>query len=153
MLVLIAVINAMSLSVVGALDVGQRPNLSGHWVEQSQPVPTKGLVPICGGECTITHTGNVLVVEDRVGRHTYELDGVPATTKYTFSGKTGIRTVTATWEAETLVINTATKGADSTTETKLTARLFLREGRLVIAGSRPDPSGSQSKFEVEYRRD
>ena len=150
---LILIISLVSVGGFAQAQPGQRPSLAGHWVQDSQPIPMKGPVPICGGGCMITQTTDTLVVTDGMHENTYKFDGVPAVAIAKTDTITATITKTTSWERATLVIVSTVKSDDLNSGKASTtiARLSVRDGRLTIEGTRANQDGTESKYQVTYR--
>ena len=130
------------------------PDLSGHWLLETQPPPIAGRLPVCASECTLAQSEGVLTVAEGMHGRTYKLDGVPAVAIATTTDITAKITTTATWDGATLVISELIESAqlNGGKAFTTTARFSLDGDRLTMEGVRSTNDGAIENYRVVYRR-
>ncbi len=145
-----------TLALMLALVTGQavqKPDFSGHWIQESQPVPLTGRVPICGSDCTMLLTADRLIVTDGMHENSYKLDGAPAKAIATTPTVTAMITTVSKWDGTTIAIaeTIESKNLNGGKPYTTMARISMSEAHLTIEGVRATKDGAQDKYHATYR--
>jgi hypothetical protein len=176
--VALVLLAAVAAGASGTAVQPDRPDFSGTWVADPEPVPAAGqatpaAAPVrgsmgsgWGSPITITQTAAQMVVEhpgfSRYDlqpplRHVYALDGSETSYPIMISHTTQIRRARAVWKGATLETTTTYPGRDPMKGTAFTVdvvqRLFLESGTLVVEVTRNGAlGGNPTASRTIYRK-